>query len=47
MLHDSIDDEETGSDLLDKETGTNRSNVKEGEHVSANSDDGLDIFDWY
>uniref|UniRef100_A0ACD5ZFL7 Uncharacterized protein n=1 Tax=Avena sativa TaxID=4498 RepID=A0ACD5ZFL7_AVESA len=48
MLHESIGDGENGSYLSDKELGTQRSDVKEGAHVSAKSDDDLDdVFDWY
>jgi hypothetical protein len=47
MLHDSIDDGENGSNRSDKELGTQRSEAKEGKHVSANFDDDLDVFDWY
>ncbi|CAM0902522.1 unnamed protein product [Alopecurus aequalis] len=43
----SINDEENGSDWSDKELGTHQSEVKEGEHVSTDSDDDLDVFDWY
>jgi hypothetical protein len=46
-LPDFVNDEEDGPDWSDKELGAHRSKIKEGEHVSAKSDDDLDVFDWY
>ncbi|KAM0930310.1 hypothetical protein ACQ4PT_001049 [Festuca glaucescens] len=46
-LHDFVNDEEDGSDWSDKELDAHRFKVEEGEHVSAKSDDDLDVFDWY
>lgn len=42
-------EEENDSNWSDKELGTRQSEVREGEHVSGNADDDLDldVFDWY
>lgn len=42
-------EEEGDSNWSDKELGTHQSEVREGEHVSGNADDDLDldVFDWY
>ncbi|KAM3224651.1 hypothetical protein ACQJBY_057809 [Aegilops geniculata] len=42
-------EEENDSNWSDKELGMRQSEVREGEHVSGNADDGLDldVFDWY
>ncbi|VAI49988.1 unnamed protein product [Triticum turgidum subsp. durum] len=46
---DFIEEEENGSNWSDKELGTRQSEAREGEHVSGNADDDLDldVFDWY
>ncbi|EMS57244.1 Transcription factor TFIIIB component B'' [Triticum urartu] len=46
---DFIKEEENGSNWSDKELATRQSEAREGEHVSGNADDDLDldVFDWY
>ncbi|KAM3244122.1 hypothetical protein ACQJBY_055813 [Aegilops geniculata] len=48
VLQDFME-EENGSNWSDKELGMHQSEVREGEHVSGNADDDLDldVFDWY
>ncbi|XP_048536141.1 uncharacterized protein LOC125514819 isoform X3 [Triticum urartu] len=49
VLQDFIKEEENGSNWSDKELATRQSEAREGEHVSGNADDDLDldVFDWY
>ncbi|KAF7086143.1 hypothetical protein CFC21_089478 [Triticum aestivum] len=48
VLQDFME-EENDSNWSDKELGMRQSEVREGEHVSGNADDDLDldVFDWY
>ncbi|KAE8814076.1 Transcription factor TFIIIB component B'' [Hordeum vulgare] len=47
--NEDLMEEEGDSNWSDKELGTHQSEVREGEHVSGNADDDLDldVFDWY